>query len=176
MSALMLCFSWYAEAELGTCVLMQCCQVSCIQTSDFTCLILCCLQALAECGLVQDKSCQTLGSSSAQNDNGNMLVCNKLLSARCVRQQIESIQQRQLQDRQIAIGVSVQQCSKQSTVSELQEHRHTDRQAGFDVTKARRNTQEIILGGGADVTEPNVDSQTCTETTGAAAATSSCIR
>ena len=125
---------------------------------------------------MQDKPCKKLGSSSVQNDDGNMLVCNKLLSARCVRQQIESIQQRQLQDRQIAIGVSAQQCKKQSTLSDLQKPMYTDEQAGFDVTKGRKNTHEIILGDCADVSEQNVDSQTCTETTGAAATTSSCIR
>lgn len=134
------------------------------------CVILCCAQALAECGLLQEKPIgerpEKLKRTSEQNHNGIMLVCNKLLSARCVRQQIKAIEEQQLQARQIAEGVSSQQCSKQSTLSDLQDTMPTDRQAASNVT----------TGCNTDVAQPAVDSQTNKETTGAAAAISSCIR
>ena len=105
-----------------------------------------------------------------------MLVCSKLLSATCVRQQIEAIQERQLQHRQIADEVSAQQCSKQSTLSDPQEAMHSDRTAGFNVPKGCTDTQETTLGGCADAVEPTVDSRTKQETAGAAAAILSCVR
>lgn len=137
-------------------------------------VIVSCWQALAECGHVQekpieDRPSESLESSSEQDHDGIMLVCNKLLSARCVRQQIEAIQERQLQDRQIADEVSAQQCSIQSTLSDSQEPMPTDRQAGFNVTTGCSNTEETTLGGYADAVVLTEDSQTKQETADAAA-------
>ena len=124
---------------------------------------------------IEDSPSKKLKCTSVQNHDG-MLVCNKLLSARCVRQQIMAIKQQQSQDGQIADRVSSQQCSKKGTMSDLQEAMQANRQAGCTVTKGCSNTEKTAPGGCTDAMQPAVDPQSNTETTGAAAATSSCIR
>ncbi len=142
--------------------------------------IACCQQALAECGLAQEKpvqegACNRLATDSVSKQDDVTLVCKKLLSARCVRQQIKAMQGWKLQHTQLAAAATAPQCSKQRTASDSEGAMHSERCAGFDATAGCSNTEESSLGCRADVVQPAVAS-TDNETSSAAADTSPCLR
>lgn len=141
--------------------------------------IMCCWQALAECGLaqqkpVQDASLNKLIRNSVYKEGDVTLVCNKLLSARCVREQIEAMQERQLQQTQSTAVATAPQCSKQRTESE--DAMHAERCAGSDATAGCIKAEESSQGCVADVVKPAVASPTDHGTSRAAADTSLCLR
>lgn len=140
--------------------------------------VVCCRQALAECGLkpVQDEPSNTLKTNSVYKQDDVTLVCKKLLSAKCVRQQIEAMQEHQLHHTQSAAAATAPQCSKQRTESDSEDAMHTDRCAEFNATAGCSNTEESSQGCLADVVEPAVASPTNSEASGAAADTSPRLR
>lgn len=100
---------------------------------------------------------------------------NKLLSARCVQQQIETIQQQQVQVEE-ADAAAGQQRSKQSTLSSETAPVHTNRHAGSGVTNACSNFQEPAPHCSADALKPVMALHTDEQTADAAAAAVACIR
>lgn len=141
---------------------------------------LCCQQAIGQCGLAQERLIQEtpanqLDTTSSQIQNHVTLVYNKLLSARCVQQQIETIQQQQVQVEE-ADAAAGQQHSKQSTLSGETAPVHTNRHAGSGVTNACSNFQEPAPDCCADALKPVMASLTDEQTADAATAAVACIR
>ena len=134
--------------------------------------LLCYQQALAKCGLVQERPSQDTSSNALDNQppqrqDDVILVCNKLLSARCVRQQIEAIQEH----KQAASVAPGQQNSEQSPLNPT-ELMLTNTQAGLGSTTECGNIEESTLRCCADgleqAMETHTDARTAADVTTAA--------
>lgn len=175
----MLCFIWYGSADFSVRALSD--ALLGTDPLHMYATIVCCWQALAECGLaqqkpVQDAALNRLNTNSVYTEGDITLVCNKLLSARCVRQQVEAMQERQLQHTQSTAAAAAPQCSKQRTESDSEDATHTERCAGSDATAECSKAEEFSQGCIADVVKLAVASSTDNDTSGAAADTSPCLR
>lgn len=145
--------------------------------------VLCCRQALGKCGLVQERLTQNKpatpsDATTAQQQNDTALVCNKLLSATCVRQQIDAIQKQQAQGKE-ADTAAGQYCSKKSTPLDAVAPVHSSRQLESGVTNGCSNPMEPAVACCADEHEqlaPAVDPDTDEQTAVAATTASACIR
>ena len=136
----------------------------------------CCQQALGKCGLVQESLTQAKPASKQDDttsQNDITLVCNKLLSATCVRQQIEAIQKQQAQDRE-ANTAAGQQCSKQSSLLDPVAPVHTSRHVVSAVTN--EGSKEPAVACCAEASGPAVAPHTDEQTAVAATTTSARIR
>lgn len=178
----MLCFSWYVSLD-DNAILRKAAEhlpcETCIRHAAHL-NALCSQQAIGKCGLVQqrltqDKPASPLGATTAQQQNDITVACNKLLSATCVRQQIEAIQTQQAQGKE-ADTAAGQHCSKTSTPLDPVAPVHSSRPCDSGATKGCNNFAEPAVACCADELAPAVAPNTDEQSAVAATTASACIR